>query len=199
MTDTVVRLSKISIHNFKNVKNGELNFYNRRKDYRASVLGLYGQNGSGKTALIDAVQLLKYILCGKAVPAEMADYINVDAEYASLAFTFDVTVPSGKYEAEYEFCIRREEDNVEQNLEWNTVPEQQSKLVIFNEVLSYSFSGKNIKIRKAPLIDTGTEKVFVPVTKYERLIGKDKEQAMDLLVAKKLPRIHPDPLFFQEN
>lgn len=186
MTDTVVRLSKISIHNFKNVKNGELNFYNRRKDYRASVLGLYGQNGSGKTALIDAVQLLKYILCGKAVPAEMADYINVDAEYASLAFTFDVTVPSGKYEAEYEFCIRREEDNVEQNLEWNTVPEQQSKLVIFNEVLSYSFSGKNIKIRKAPLIDTGTEKVFVPVTKYERLIGKDKEQAMDLLVAKKI-------------
>ncbi|MDO4338341.1 MAG: AAA family ATPase [Eubacteriales bacterium] len=186
MRSKVVRLSEISIQNFKNVEKGELNFYNRRKNYRASVLGLYGQNGSGKTALIDALQLLKYALCGKAIPADMADYINVDAEYASLAYTFDIIVPSGKYEAFYQFHIRKEENVEEQNLDMDPSYEQLSKVVIYDEVLSYSFEGNREKIRKGPFIDTRTEKVFVPVAKYDCLVGKDKEKMMDLLVAKKM-------------
>lgn len=187
MNNSTVRLSGIVIRNFKNVKKGELNFYNRRKNYRAGILGLYGQNGSGKTALIDALQLLKYVLCGKAVPTEMADYINVDSEYAELTYAFEVMVPSfGRYEVFYEFHIRKEVNIMEQNLDLNAVREQQSKLVIADEVLSYSFEGRNEKIRKGPFIDTRTEKVFVPAAKYECLIGKDKEMAMDLLVAKKI-------------
>ncbi|MCI8749626.1 MAG: ATP-binding protein, partial [Lachnospiraceae bacterium] len=47
-----VRIKNISIENFKNVKRGTLDLENRRKDYHASIIGLYGQNGSGKTALI---------------------------------------------------------------------------------------------------------------------------------------------------
>ena len=66
MTNSVVRLVDIQIQNFKNVKNGHLNLTNRRKQFRASVLGLYGQNGSGKTALIDALQMLKHILSGQS-------------------------------------------------------------------------------------------------------------------------------------
>ena len=55
MNNTFVRLNGLTIENFKNVKNGQLSFANPRKAYRTSVLGLYGQNGSGKTALIDAI------------------------------------------------------------------------------------------------------------------------------------------------
>lgn len=192
MKSSAVRLSELRIQNFKNVKNGVLNFNNRRKNYRAGILGLYGQNGSGKTALIDALQLLKYALCGKTVPAEMAEFIHVDAEYAALSYTFHITMPSGRYEAFYEFCIRKEEDAGEQNFDADIVREPQSRLVIFDEVLSYSFAGAGDQkgteetIRKGPLIDTRTEKVFVPVSKYECLIGKDKSRAMDLLVAKKM-------------
>ena len=59
MERTVVRLERILIENFKNVKRGSLDFANTRKPYRASILGLYGQNGSGKTALIDAMEILR--------------------------------------------------------------------------------------------------------------------------------------------
>ena len=121
MKSSAVRLSELRIQNFKNVKNGVLNFNNRRKNYRAGILGLYGQNGSGKTALIDALQLLKYALCGKTVPAEMAEFIHVDAEYAALSYTFHITMPSGRYEAFYEFCIRKEEDAGEQNFDADIV------------------------------------------------------------------------------
>ena len=48
MNNTFVRLNGLTIENFKNVKNGQLSFANPRKAYRTSVLGLYGQNGSGK-------------------------------------------------------------------------------------------------------------------------------------------------------
>ena len=131
MRDSVVRLSEILIQNFKNIQKGQLSFYNRRKKYRASILGLYGQNGSGKTALIDALQLLKYVLCGKAIPSKMADYINVDAEYAQLRYTFDVIVPVGKYEVFYEFKIRKEVNDTEQNVDMEHLHEKEIKLVVF--------------------------------------------------------------------
>ena len=82
MANRIVRIESITIENFKNVTQGTLDFENKRKDYKASVLGLYGQNGSGKTALIDAIELLKLCLCGKTVPVSFADHVNIDAEYA---------------------------------------------------------------------------------------------------------------------
>ncbi len=64
MENRSVRIVSISLENFKNVKKGSICFENKRKDYKASILGVYGQNGSGKTALIDAMALLKLVLCG---------------------------------------------------------------------------------------------------------------------------------------
>ena len=90
MENCFVRIENITIENFKNVQNGALDFENRRKNYRASIVGLYGQNGSGKTALIDALQLLKYSLCGKTVPEKYADYFNVNSESATLKFQFKI-------------------------------------------------------------------------------------------------------------
>lgn len=44
--DNIVRIESITIQNFKNIKNGYLSFENSKKNYAASILGLYGQNGS---------------------------------------------------------------------------------------------------------------------------------------------------------
>ena len=62
MKSKFVRLQDIIIQDFKNVQYGQLSFENNRKNYDASILGLYGQNGSGKTSLIDAMLLLKLML-----------------------------------------------------------------------------------------------------------------------------------------
>ncbi len=63
------------------------------------------------------------------------------------------------------------------------------KASIFDEVLSYAYSGdegeKDDK-RKQKIIDTKTDGVFVPKTKYDLLTNKNKSVTLDLLVAKKL-------------
>ena len=181
-----VRLSGIQISDFKNVRYGELNFNNRRKNYRASVLGLYGQNGSGKTALIDALHLLKLLLCGKSVPKEMMELIYVGSDHAELSYRFDVITPAGRYEANYDLKLRKEEDISEQNLETQDSSEKNFRLVVYDEVLGYSFESSTEKIRKSPMIDTRTDSVFGPASKYESLIGRDKDKMMSLLVAKQM-------------
>ena len=186
MEETVVRLERICIEDFKNVKNGQLSFVNNRKAYSTSILGLYGQNGSGKTALIDAMELLKWALTGKSVPQKFADYINVEAGSASLHYEFSVSGKNKKYQVFYEFQLCTEKMETEQNMGINNEAEISYKAVIANEVLSYSYEEKGEKLRKSPLIDTTSSKVFTPVGKYVCLVGKDKNVEMDLMVAKKM-------------
>ena len=186
MMDTIVRLENITIENFKNIEKGHLSFANNRKAFRTSILGLYGQNGSGKTALIDAIELLQYALKGQPVPPKFADYINVEADAASLHYEFSVTGKLGKYQAYYDFKLKAEKIEASQNLGVQPSEETHHKAVISGEVLGYSYEDEKTKIRKGALIDTTFFKVFAPVAKYTCLLGKDKELAVNLMVDKKV-------------
>lgn len=191
MNDTIVRIESIEIKNFKNVGYGHLDFENSKKGCKASILGLYGQNGSGKTALIDVLELLRLSLSGKAIPAYFADYINVDSEYATLVYGFKVSSSQKNcvYSVLYEINLRREVDHAEHNTDQPSL-EDSYKAALSDEVLSYSSEFEGKKVRFSPVIDTRTadDVVFLPVSKYQTIIGKDKEVLTSLLVAKQLAR-----------
>lgn len=189
MESSAIRLDGITINDFKNVKNGDLSFCNSRKNYRASIVGLYGQNGSGKTALIDALSILKYVLCGAPVPVKFADYINVDAEYARIKYNIKITdaEEDREFNVVYELSFKKEEDDSTVNTD-GTVSAGHYKLVVFDEVLSFSSQSENGKTMMQPLIDTRRDETFGPKTKYDILIGKNKSVFTDLIVAKKLSR-----------
>lgn len=179
-----VRIEKIEIENFKNIKKGQITLKNNRKNYKSSILGIYGQNGSGKTALIDAIMLLKYALCGQAVPPQYADYIHVEEECAKLRFDLSVDVPESgiSYNVVYEFKLRKELNDNTQNVSET----ENTKAVIFDEILSCSYVREDEKCRMANLINTSSKEVFIPRNKYQELVGKDKAVATDLEVAKRL-------------
>ena len=188
MENRIVRIESVTIENFKNVTKGTLDFENKRKEYKASVLGLYGQNGSGKTALIDAIQLLKFALCGMVIPKKYADYINVDEECATLKYEFMVRYAEVIYNAWYEFSMRKVVDENSVTVDETTNANATTRVEIFNEVLSFSYETKTEKMRKAPLIDTRTDELFAPKAKMQELVGDNKEKYMDLLVTKRLAK-----------
>ena len=180
MDDVIVRLAGVSIKNFKNVTSGSLSFENNRREYKSSILGLYGQNGSGKTALIDAIAFLKHILCGREVPAGFADFINIDSEKAILEYEFDIQLPGGRFRVFYEVSLRKEENINERIL----------------KTLIFSTKGKN---RIGKLIDTNTDDVFSPRSKLNLLVGKKKTTRIDLLAAKKYAKEYSRSFIFSHE
>ena len=65
MRNTVVRLTSLTLKNIKNVKNGTIIMpradEKKFEGCKAEILGIYGQNGSGKTAIVDALYFLQNI------------------------------------------------------------------------------------------------------------------------------------------
>ncbi len=178
-----VRITSIDIHNFKNVISGHLSLENTRKNYRASIVGVYGQNGSGKSAIIETLDLLRYVLRGQPIPIAFADCINVDSSEATLAFEFRVMLPSGPQTVTYQFSYKSIVDESNQN---STMQNQKiQRIVVFNELLKCPIlTDKQIKMGR--LIDSDSSAGFSPVAKRKLLTGVDKDNNTDLLVAKKL-------------
>ncbi|MFA5571410.1 MAG: AAA family ATPase [Sphaerochaetaceae bacterium] len=185
MKSASVRITGISIHNFKNVMDGSLSFENTRRNYQASIVGLYGQNGSGKTALIDVLELLKYALCGRKVPRRFADFINIDSEDATLSFDFAIKTPDGISMVTYQFSIKAVTDSSTRNIDSIQLGEHKKRVCVFNELLKCPIFGEK-KIRMGKLIDTKTDELFLPRSKKQLLVGSSKQINTTLEVAKKL-------------
>ena len=165
MMESIVRMVDFKITNFKNVNNGSLNLINKRKDFSSSILGLYGQNGSGKTALIDAFQILKLLLCGRQVPDKYADYINVNSDCSKFHFHFQIDAGNnGTYEVYYDFSLKAAKSIVEPNMPIGDTATT-IKAQIYDEVISYSFTSDTLKMRKSIFIDTSSDGIFSPAGK----------------------------------
>ena len=193
------RIENITIENFKNVKRGTLNLENRRKDYRASIIGVYGQNGSGKTALIDVLQVLKFALCGKGIPRKYADYINVNENCSTLEFQFKMQMEEAFYNIWYQFSIKRMQDEDQTEMNASEDIDTKYKAQIFDEVLSFSYMSEEEKIRKSSLIDTRTSEVFIPKSKYSELLENNNEGTMELLLTKRLAQAQSRSFVFSRE
>ena len=110
--ESVVRLLEINIQNIKNVKNGKVELLNNNikkslKLEAGDVLGIYGQNGSGKTAVVDTLGILKTILSGDSLEKSLKELITVEEKECILFFKFYIETLEKKYIVEYEITIEK--------------------------------------------------------------------------------------------
>ena len=196
----VVRLTKAILQDFKNVEYGELNFHCGKYfvpyGTNVDILGLYGQNGSGKTAFIDALYIVKQLLRGSKVQDLFSECIAKNKEFARLTFLFELQYEDGRVrKAQYEFCMKAVEvpldadERIDVSPDYAAMPYSKSKVRIFNETLSMSGPFHGSDQRMNPVIDTtGEESPFGPKSRHKFLIGVDKgnRRALKLEVDKQL-------------
>jgi AAA15 family ATPase/GTPase len=132
-----VRIMKSTIHNFKNVNYGEVPYMNyvsinaNGNIEKTDIVGIYGQNGSGKTALVEALDILKYIIKGAAVPyGTYAGLLSNDGNSA-ITTMFYIKKNEAKYKVEYTAFIRANDE--------------QKKIEIYKEKLVYWTRGTSWK------------------------------------------------------
>lgn len=198
MDNTTVRIDSIVIKDFKSTRFGEVMLSKGSKDYSANVLGLYGQNGSGKTALIDAIALMKHALTSTPIPVRYADYVNVDANNSYFKFELSVTDKkrSAYYRVRYEFSLRKIPNENLSNADEQNNEKDPYMAELFDEILSYSYESPEQKLQMQKIVDTRKNKLFSPKTKYDMLTGEDKSVKTDLIVARKLARINSTSFIF---
>ena len=117
MSNATVRIIKTELESFKNVKHGEIKYINYTNVEKAACLkgndlvGIYGQNGSGKTAMIEALDILRNILAGFAVNYNEVEGLIDEKCRTKMTTTFFIDCNEKKYKAEYSFWLTKADDD----------------------------------------------------------------------------------------
>lgn len=108
MNNSKLRISEISISNIKNVEFGNVAFGKCRK-YGADIIGVYGQNGSGKTALVNAFEIVQMLLAGETLTEQAANYISLTKNEAKIEIAFDLEDNNGVKNVFYDVVLAVDE------------------------------------------------------------------------------------------
>ncbi|MBT1162968.1 ATP-binding protein [Bifidobacterium sp. SO1] len=131
----MIRLRGLTLTDAKNTKKGVIRFKDLPSG--ASVTGIYGQNGSGKTTVIIAIQLLKTLLEGESITDESVGFIRQGADKGSLNATFDTDLGVLLYDVVFE-----------------RIPDDSGRMRVVNETLTIRPADGS---RKRLLIDHGLD------------------------------------------
>ena len=118
----LVRIIKNELYNFKNVEHGEIRYMNyssvekNAQIEKKDIVGIYGQNGSGKTALVEALDVLKYILSGQEIPYEPYEGLLDTQNMSKMLISFYIENENEKYKADYEVILKPDYEEKKINL-----------------------------------------------------------------------------------
>ena len=169
-----VRICSFEIVNIKNVRNGKIDMPNRLPGYAAEkgeLLGIYGQNGSGKTSVVNAFSLLQRLICGQSLESDTSSLITCGENHATLAILFSIEGESGTHMVQYSVTLGADTNGARVTKESITiranVPRARTNTIAeFNE----------------PELPTAAE--FVPNVSFVKVLSNSSRQ--DLVINKVL-------------
>lgn len=184
----IVRIKRITISNLNNVSYGQINLSNQRSNashhYDASIMGLYGQNGSGKTTIVEALNIIKHLMMGKEIPSRYLDIIQSGKASASIEIDFSIIDESKELlNIQYAVTFARIEKEIQ--LDDLMSHEKEYRLGVIEEHYSMTEWGKN-SFEKLIVCDLRDDGIFTPKTKLNVFTGDSEKAKKDLFIAKKV-------------
>lgn len=177
MRRPIVRLSSLQLTNIKNVKKGTIYMPNTVNKIlsadKAEILGIYGQNGSGKTAIVDALYFLQKVMIGVDLDQSLEDYMDMDSDTAEIFADFNIFMDDIVFEIGYRLSLSREEKEV----------------IISRETLSAAKNENGIRTNKTVFMDYQRDQanvIFKPQKRLDEILEENKEIKTDLIVARKM-------------
>lgn len=175
--NNIVRIAALTIKNFKNVGNGKIVMPScLKKEFvndSSEVLGIYGQNGSGKTAVVDAMFFLQKILVGSTLDEDITEYLTTGSQTAEFEVDFNIFIEKVIFEVTYKVVLKREDKSI----------------VIDKESMSCAKNKNDERTNKTVFIEfdrNDSSPLFKPAIRVQELVEENKENKTDLIVAKKM-------------
>ena len=137
---------------------------------KAEILGIYGQNGSGKTAIVDALYFLQKVMVGADLDQSLEDYMTIDSDTAEIFADFNIFMDGIVFEIGYTLSLSREE----------------KEIVINREILRSAKNENGIRTNKTIFMDYQRDQTDVIFKPQKRLDEANKEIKTDLIVARKM-------------
>lgn len=185
------RLQKVTVDNLKNVGHGEIRFACNMQedifDYKADILGIYGQNGSGKTTFIFAITVLQQLLSGRCLWRDTDRFIRLGEKAAKIAY--DISLQSRVYGSvlvRYVVELRLKDD-MDRDSEMDALHEEnalaESSVFVSRELLQYKYVNGNKGNRYNGIIEYAYDdsvNAFTPDIRFKEFVSRDKTLADEL-------------------
>lgn len=123
----VIRVKNIELSNFKNVGHGIVDFDGKFDQTNSgSITGVYGQNGSGKTALLSGINLVKNLISGNPLPNDSEYFIKKGEKAARVKVEFYLNFENREYQLIYDVVIGYTENTPtsKENIDVNILEEK---------------------------------------------------------------------------
>ena len=173
----MVRLISCTLEGIKNVEHGQVEMPHSLRGgdvYRdtAELLGIYGQNGSGKTSIIDALACVHNLMMGRSLPAEKAYLVTQGRDAGHIECVFALRFEELKYRVRYAVTLAvagGELRITEEKLEYQPVRQRAR----YRSVAEY-------EVCAAP-----ADNLFLPEMIYRSVISRLKEKRDAMTLAKR--------------
>ncbi|WP_127135943.1 AAA family ATPase [Veillonella sp. 3913] len=176
-------ISSITIQNIKNVTYGHVDLSSSKHVTGANIMGIYGQNGSGKTVFIEAIHILKCLLLGQKIPEEYNNWISVDEEKGALSFEIVCSNGDEITTIFYDVALKR---GIVTTTDPNTNEDTERLIMtVESESIQYKKTGQEA-VRKTVIMNTASSanEVIMPKQRLSVLFSNYEDIHLELLVQK---------------
>ena len=179
-----VRIAELRLRSFRNVIGGSFRMPSAIKggSPSADILGIYGQNGSGKTAAIEALGVVQSIIAGRSLPGESREYINIDSSEAAISISFTLEDKERSPVLGIRYGI--------------TIGDSSGQAVIRSESLWSRHPGGRERLLAS---FTRGESLIRPERMMREIICGSRSRRIDLLVAMKMAEKEDVSAFFSDD